>query len=297
MTLKGIAKLLFTIFLTFLILKFVGFQNLTKSLKSVDLYPLFGAFVFFPLVILCGAEKWRLIIKNEAPNVTFRNALISFLGGMTFGLLTPGRVGEFGRIAFIKEGRKSALAGIAFIDKVIDLEVTLFLGVFGVYYLWHAELALLMLFGVMVGLIFIFYPNLIISLLKDIINYFPFANIFNNIISAILEIPKKILFLCLGYRLLASIIDIIQFFLLINSFHPIHIKYVFIAYPIIILSNILPLTIGGIGIRESISALILYNFGIPFEAAVNASFLLFCVNTLTPGLLGAVLIPRNTLKK
>ena len=154
MTFKRIAKIFFTIILTVIIIKFVGVQNVTESFKNIDTLPLFYAVILFPLVVLCGAEKWRQIIKNEAKGVKYSDALISFLGGMTLGLLTPGRVGEFGRIAFIKEGRKSALAGIAFIDKAIDLEVTLFLGVFGVYYLGQAELALLLLFGVTAGLIF-----------------------------------------------------------------------------------------------------------------------------------------------
>jgi len=215
---------------------------------------------------------------------------------MTFGLLTPGRVGEFGRIAFIQSGQKSALLGIAFVDKVIDLEVTLFLGIFSVYFLgWFGPVLIIFCF-VVIGLICIFSPNLFLGLFSKVIVYLPFANTINKIITGMRNIPPKTLFLCLFYRLLASGIDIIQFYLLINSFHPIRIQDVFIAYPLIILSNILPLTIGGIGVRETISMLILQRFAIPFEVAVNASFLLFCVNTLLPGLLGAFFVPRIKFK-
>ncbi len=296
MKFKILVKISLTIFLIALILKYIGLSNVINGFKNADIYPLLGAFSLFPVIILCGTEKWRQIIKNEAKGVKFSNALISFLGGMTLGLLTPGRVGEFGRIAFINEGRKSSLAGIAFVDKIIDLEVTLFLGIFGLYYFDLSLLALIVFFSVLTGGAFIFYPHILISLFRKITSRFPFARFLSNLASGIDEIPKKTLLICIGYRLLASLIDIFQFFLLINSFHPIQIKYVFIVYPIIILSNILPLTIGGIGIRESISALLLHKFDIPYEAAVNASFLLFCVNTLTPGLLGAVFFPKINLK-
>ena len=70
-----------------------------------------------------------------------------------------------------------------------------------------------------------------------------------------------------------------------------------LLYPIIILINILPLTIGGIGIREGASMITLSKFGIPPEAAVNASFLLFCANTLIPGLIGALFFSKAEFKR
>jgi len=297
MSVKSIIKSIFTVLIIIILLYFVGVDRLVNSFKNINPYFILVAFLLFPLVIAIGTEKWRIIIRHEAKDVRYSDALISFLGGMTFGLLTPGRVGEFGRIAFIQSGQKSALLGIAFVDKVVDLELTLFLGVLGAYYFGWTELALIIFCCVLTGLICIFFPNMFIGLLNKIIVHFSFNDIFNNFLNAIRGIPKKVLFVCLGYRLLASFVDIIQFYLLINSFYPIFLKYVFFAYPIIILSNIFPLTIGGIGIRESLSALILHRFGIPLEVAVNASFLLFCVNTLIPGLLGAVFVPRIKLKK
>ena len=109
------------------------------------------------------------------------------------------------------------------------------------------------------------------------------------------SIPQKTISVCIIYRLLMTVIDVLQFYLLIMAFIPIKVIYALIAYPLVMLINILPITIGGIGVREGTSALILTKFGIPPEYAVSASFLLFCVNTLLPGLAGSLFISRIRL--
>jgi uncharacterized membrane protein YbhN (UPF0104 family) len=64
------------------------------------------------------------------------------------------------------------------------------------------------------------------------------------------------------------------------------------AYPLVIFANIIPVTIGGVGVREGVSAIILGRFRVAPEVAVSASFLLFCINTLLPGLIGAFFVHR-----
>lgn len=103
------------------------------------------------------------------------------------------------------------------------------------------------------------------------------------------KLPTKLLVSCMAIRLITSGVDMVQLGLLIHAFHPIGFIAVLATYPLILLINTFPITISGIGVREGAAAFLLSFFGIPASAAVMASFLLFCINTLLPGIVGAFL--------
>ncbi len=65
-----------------------------------------------------------------------------------------------------------------------------------------------------------------------------------------------------------------------------------LTFSIMILSNLLPITIGGLGVREALSVLILRRYGVSDAVAVNAAFLSYLTNTVLPGVVGSFLIPR-----
>ncbi len=293
---KYLLKICVTVVVTAILLYKVGLDKFALSLSTINI-PLFClAFLFFPVVVLIGSLKWKIMVRHEAEGITFEDALVSFLCGMTLGLLTPGRVGEFGRIGFISQGRKAALAGIALIDKIVDLEITLALGVVGTYVLFGETMCLILSLIVLTGGVFIFSPELFSPIMRQTIYRLPFKDKIRSVISGMTGIPKKVLLQSLVLRLAASLVDMFQFFLLLNSFVPVRFLEVVSVYPIVLLSNILPLTIGGLGIRESVSLFTLSQFGVSAEAAVNSSFLLFCLNTLLPGLIGAGLLPRFKMR-
>jgi uncharacterized membrane protein YbhN (UPF0104 family) len=237
------------------------------------------------------------MIGHEAQGVSYKEAVISFLGGAALGLLTPGKVGEFTRVMFITNGDRGKLVGIAIVDKLIDLEVALGLAVMSVHFLYGAVYSLMVLMTFALGAVFIFAPNMFGNVMGKIIRWAAVRERIKGIIGGIVSIPKRVLIHCLCLRIVVSLVDIFQFYLLINSFGSIGLLDVIVVYPIVILSNILPLTIGGIGVREGISMFLLSRYGINAEAAVSASFLLFCLNTLLPAVIGTLFVPRIRLLK
>ena len=292
---KRVFKIIVSAGLFAVILKVVGIDKLILNITTADLKLVLLAFAFCPLVVVLGSEKWRQIMRHEATGVTYKDALISFLGGMSLGLVTPGRVGEFGRIAFIKQGRKGKLAGIALVDRIIDLEVTLFFTVVGGYVFFKVPglmtaIALILVVGAA-----ILFPKKILMPFDRIIRLFPYQDKVQAVVSGIVTIPNKTLVCCIGLRVLVSLLDTLQFFIIINSFVAVALMPVLVVYPVIIIVNLIPVTFMGIGMRESVALITLSKFGVPPEVSVAASFLLFCLNTLLPGLVGALFVPRIKL--
>jgi len=289
-------KTAITVALIALIVKMIGANKIVNAFSKADLRYLLGALLLPPVVVILGTEKWYQMVKRVSDALRRRNALISFLGGMSLGLLTPARIGEFGRVLFIK-GPKSELTGIAIVDKVIDLEVVLLIAIYATGVLFGTWAFLLTFLITILGIIFLYFPHVLTSFLDRIIHlkFVPLKEKLLLLTRGINSVPKKTISICITYRLLMTVVDVLQFYLLIMAFIPIKVIYALIAYPLVMLINILPITIGGIGVREGVSALILTKFGIPPEYAVSASFLLFCVNTLLPGLAGSLFISKIRL--
>lgn len=295
------AKVALKIVLTFLlvggILYFIGVGRFIQSFREINPYLFLAALAGSPLVIFASSRKWMEIIKHEATGISYSEALTSFLAGLSLGLLTPGRVGEFGKVGFIRQGRLAALAGIALLDRIIDLKVVLALGIVGSAILFGVLPAVAVLAATLFCASVVFHAPTRTAILNVLLAVSPWKDRVREVIEALTAIPPSTLIRCVGYRSLACSIDICQYYLLINSFSHIEMLDVLVVYPAVILTNILPLTIGGLGVREGMSVYVLSYYQVPPEAAASASLLLFVINTLLPALVGAVLIPRLMLAK
>jgi uncharacterized membrane protein YbhN (UPF0104 family) len=63
-----------------------------------------------------------------------------------------------------------------------------------------------------------------------------------------------------------------------------------ICFPLVMLVNSVPITIGGLGIREGAAVLFFSQFAVQGSSALGAALLLFAINILIPGLCGLAFI-------
>lgn len=297
MKLKFAIKIALTLVLGGAILHGVGVGRFIESFREINFYLFLAALAGSPLVVLASSRKWMEIIRHEAVGITYPEAVASFLGGLSLGVLTPGRVGEFGKVGLIRQGRLAALAGIALLDRVIDLKVVLALGVVGSTTFFGVFPALVVAAAALTGTAVVFHAPLRLAILNIVLVMSPWKDRIREVIEALSAIPAATFLRCVGLRAIACLIDVCQYYLLINSFSHIGLLDVLVVYPAVILTNILPLTIGGLGVREGMSMYVLSYYQVPPEAAASASLLLFAINTLLPALIGATLIPRLMLEK
>lgn len=290
-------KAIITSVLVILITWKIGPQRFISNWDGVNSSYVLYALLFFPVVLLLGTEKWYTISKDKVRNPDRKSFLISFLGGMSIGLITPARVGEFSRVLFLESDSKAELTGIAFVDRVIDLQITLMLGIWSVFIFLSKFSFVIFSLAVLLGFIFLYRPRVFMVALQPFIRILPFGKHTALFLTGVNSISAEVITKCLLLRTLVSIIDLFQFYILINAFTFVPLSAVVAAYPLVIFANILPITIGGVGIREGVSAIILGRFNVAPEIAVSASFVLFCINTLLPGLIGVFFVTRMKLRK
>lgn len=294
---KFFVKILITFLLVGVILKFVGFSEILNSFKTIQLGWFIAAFALAPIFLFFKIIKWQKLVKEEIPDISFLKSAVSFLAGWGVALLTPARVGELARAFYFDSGNRLRLISLVIFDKIFDFVVLVFLALFGLasFFSWF-HVILYLFIGIFL-LMLLFRQSFIVTCMVNLSHILPFRSRLKKFLDGWKPISSKTLVLCLFYTFFAFFITIFQCYLLTNSFETVSLKVVFLVFPLVILSNAIPISIGGLGVREGAAVLLLSLFGVSKTAAINSAFLLFFINTIIPGLVGALFVSHLKFKQ
>lgn len=282
-------KLILTGVIFFVIFKKISFASLLSVFQNVRFIYLVLAFALSFCFTLLKIYKWFILI-NSIEKTSFSKAVDSYLIGMSLGIITPGRIGELARVFNL--GSKLEGMGIALWDKILDLYVVLGLSIFGICYFT----------GIFWGSLFLFLLILLLFLIVNpkylcILNKLPIFNRYPQIIDSLSMIKKKNLWINLVVTFFAYLVVILEGYILSKAFGIENFKALLYGYPLVMLVNLVPITVGGLGVREGTAIYILSRLNIPANISFNISFLIFIFNTVLPALWGVVSLYLEEIKK
>lgn len=271
-----------------------------KNAKKINL--LLAGFLLIPN-LLVQLFKWRFLLRTVLPEVGLSESLISLFGGITIGLITPGRIGEVGRALFIKHANQLKIAGLAAIDKIYGLIVITIGGTLGILFLLISlyiksvflitPLVLLMGIAVILIIYISFHPKVIQGFFYNLKAVIPYRGLLTSFLSSFDNFDKSAAKTILGLGVILYLIVIAQFLLLAKAFENLPFLWGFSSSSVTLLAkSLLPFSFGDLGIREASSIYFFTQFGIKAMTAFNASILLFTINVLIPSIIGAFFIPK-----
>lgn len=288
--------------------------TLIKAPDLSKLPQLFTGFSFYQIsifVLVCllmivnwtiEAFKWQLLLKDIEPK-SYVNAIKAVFAGVSVGLATPNRAGEFGgRILLLKHENRSIGGFLALAGSFSQLAVTLIIGLIGFTVLLMISPQSRDLFAVSDILItaigFLFAGFILLLYLK--IDYFsgkiakiPLINKLKNLSSypELWNITKKLKVFALS--IIRYVIFIHQFYLLVYILD-INIDYtdaMLVISVIYLLMAVVPIiSIGEPGLRVSFSLILFSIFTNQAVAVFSASILLWIINVAVPAVLGSLFI-------
>jgi hypothetical protein len=97
--------------------------------------------------------------------------------------------------------------------------------------------------------------------------------------------------LCLLYTLGSFAIVLLQYWIILRAWEPVGMDVVAFCFPLVVLTNVVPLTVAGLGTREEAAILLLKHYHIAASIALTSAFLMFFMNTALPGLIGFAVAP------
>jgi hypothetical protein len=241
------------------------------------------------------AKKWQLLIKNTQ-SISFFTAFKSVLAGLTTGLLTPNRLGNFiGRLSFIKKKNHNQAIINTQLGNLAQFISTALMGLIGlVVMIWlqynilnQGVIIILSLGFLTVGILVYFKPKYI--------NFNPLNKLFSDktklSIEHISQYKSRLKLKILLISLLRYTIFTVQYYCLIFMLEPYHHFEIFslIATTFLITSLIPSFFFGKLFIRESAALFVfsLANYNTTFILLV--AFILWVINLAIPASIGSLI--------
>lgn len=285
-------KILLTlIFLGFVLLQ-VDVHRIGSAFQSLRVSFFLIALLLLPVNLIVQLIRWRFILKAAAIDATPQHIFTSLLAGLSFSLVTPGRVGEVGRSLYIHSSTTMKTVGLVILEKAYAF-IAILIAVGISIILWNK--IIIGVFCIVGVLLLAFHLNIIRSILSRLSFLLPFGVKITELWSAWNHFGRRQILSLLLISLLFFSIVFLQFYVLVSSFEAVQLKPALIAIPLTLAVNSLPITVAGLGVREGAAVFFFSHFGVAETAALNGAFLLFVIDILVPGLFGLLLLPKMRL--
>ncbi|MGH9395541.1 MAG: lysylphosphatidylglycerol synthase transmembrane domain-containing protein [Terriglobia bacterium] len=239
-------------------------------------------------VMLClRFTKWHLLLAEDHIPRNRRESARSLFGAYALASVTPGRLGDFGRCIFMREGRRTRTLLYTLVDKLFDLWAIMSLAFASLFLFvpWEVGMAAM---AAWLGLI---------PLCMWGGRFVPDADRASGRLHRLIEIWKAVEKIAVrrfaAWSVCVCAMDMLTLFFLLKAFHGADFRVAFATYPWLVIAGSLPISFGGLGPREGLSALLLPLFAVPAAVAVNVSLVFFALTALVPAALGGAWMAMN----
>ena len=286
------ARIILTIGIIAFIIYKIDLAKIVSAFQQANVWLLTVASILIIAHVLIKSIKWHLLVTKIDNSNTFFDSVSSYLYGSSLSLVTPAKTGELGRVINLK-GDKLKLGSLTIADKIFELIVVLcFAFIFSSSLLNNNFVKII----AVIGTISFFVVLFIVQKKRDLIERKVKLKIVSKILDSLSLLTPAIQLKVILLSIAVMLIYFMQAFFVVSAFHSVTPLNILTVFPLILLTNILPFTVGGLGVRESAAAVLLAAFGVPAEAAVSSTLLLLVFDTLIPGLVGSLNIISTKTK-
>jgi len=296
------------------ILSKVNWPEFSDILREINIfYFLLGILLIIPAVSI-RALRWREIVNSLDTGIPKKTSIIIFAKGLFWGVITPGKLGEFSRAKYLAEKSNISLDKALFtvvFDKLIEFFAAAFLSIpaiLALFYLFDVDILLM---AIILSLIVIFGIYFLIKrkpnqkFLKPFFQIFIFDSLkkkaevlFNGFFEETKRLTKALIIKLFCYELVIYFLTAIVFFLIALSLGMnIPLWYLGLMIPLITIIVALPISMLGLGTREAGLIFLFSLINLSLNQAVAFSFLIMFWSILSgvPGLI-LTFLPAKTLK-
>lgn len=270
-------------------------QRVTSALQSAHPQDFLLALVLTVPFLYLKALRWYLMLRGAGVRASFGEAFRSLIGGMGLALLTPARLGEVVRGAYIHDRQKMKIGGLVLLDKGFDVLVLAGLSIAGAWALVGPLPGILLAAVTVLGCLVVYRPERVRTWLLRLTRRQTFLRRLDDAVASLECLSPRLTTAFLLVTGASFAVVLAQFGIVLLSWRAWSPDVVLLTFPLVILSNVLPITVGGLGVREGLAVLLLGHYGVSPAHAALAAFLMFFINTALPGILGALVPPVATL--
>ena len=278
-------------------------KDVLNTLANVNIWWLAVSFSLHGLGLLISAVRWQILVKAQGDSVPLFFLVKSYLVGNFFNTILPSRIG--GDVVRIWDGSRYSKtllksSAIILVERLTGI-IVLFVFAFAaaIFRLDMAQkvpviwVSLVIGFSGLIAILLFFTP-----LIEKIINKIPSKGFLQKVIQKTIEFrstiifyktKKTALFKAFFWAFLLQSNVILHFFLIGKALH-LNIKIIdyLVFIPIVMLIQLIPITINGLGLREGAYIEIFEFYGIAPESAFSFA-LIDVAFMLIIGVIGAII--------
>ena len=249
-TLKTLIRVAITAAVLGLIFREVNLAELWEVLSEANLWLVTGAVLFTVSLNLVKPVRWLILVKAAIPETRYRTALKSLLVAAAGRIVLPSKIGEFARIFMIPGLRVSSGVGLTLIDILVEAQVALLWALPGLYVLWGEVAVAIGAVAVVFIAVLTRYPHRLVHPVAQLIGNEKLDAKLLSARNMMRRLGTKGWLKAIGVTLIISVFRFSQLWVLLWAVGA-DVSVATLAYiPLIQLSDAVPLTVGGVGIRE-----------------------------------------------
>jgi uncharacterized protein (TIRG00374 family) len=299
--------------LLFYLFTIIEWKRLIILIADIEKVPLFIAPGILMTGFLFSSIRWQNLLDSLKIRQKIKALYKYYLIGLFYSIFLPGIIGgDIIRISICAKETKSSIGLIttsALIERICGV-ITLF--VIGSLLIFTLPANVLLALGDPMTKTLPFLTCLLLFLL--VLVYAIFRNFhfkwliennkyglrkkFVQVVNLVIRLPYSVLLHLFFYSALFQASDIIASFAIAKALNiPVSLTLFFAIMPIVYISTILPVSLGGLGVREGTFVYLLSRVGILSSDAVALSFLIY-FNRVLIGSFGGILQifrPINTI--
>ncbi len=300
------------------ILRGLDWNIILELLSRTNLYVIVAILLLQVPIVLTKALKWKAIIKAYGVEFPLSRAVSSWLIGFAAGIVTPGRMGDFARVYYLRGRLPSGEAATTVaVDRIIDIFILFSLSLIGialfsaVYAAGRSAITIVAAIGAFFAL---FSAGVYAFAIKGVAERLARPLLRAFVPSRHKERAKGLFHgFYKGLDIIRSnrknvaesfLLSLVSWFLIIVQTYMIsvainiEVPFVFVAsiLPVITILDVLPVSFSGIGTRD---AALIFFFGflpLPPEAAVSFSLMILVFNYLVAAGAGMLLWAKNPFR-
>jgi hypothetical protein len=278
-------------------------KALFRIIRGADIWLLLLAFLIFTLVYAVCLFRWEMLLKAVRVYLPVKRIIVSFSGGMFFNVFMPSTIGgdlvrSFDLAAHTKKGKE--VVATVLLDRLSGYAGMVLVAVVAIIFGYRLvqDRAVVLIVLAIVALLALILLLLFNNFFFSKINRFFHAPNGSRLMTAIKNTHqelyyfrqrKRILFLNLAYSIFIQVVAPVSYYLIAVALGiKTDIIYFFIFFPLIGAITLLPISIGGLGLRDATTIYFFAKAGMAKDAAFAISIMVFFY-TLLLGALGGII--------
>lgn len=270
------------VILTFIYSK-VDFPAFWDNITQLSLFTIFILLITSILKHITQGLNWYYALSiNPKYKPSSYEIFKSYLIGISLGFVLPGGHATYGKMYFIENSKKATFVSVL-IEKFFQTWGNLFYASIAAIF-YFTNIALLLRLSI--AFIITFSPLVLLLITYLIPKYRVHIPVLKKVF------PKIVL-----SQMIYIPLTVIQYWIILISFTNITFIQSCISTPLILSSNVIPITFSGLGLREYFSVKVLSQYGTNTTSAVSVALIIFFINIFIPALVGVGYIMQHKRKK